>query len=337
MRIATFLTAGQILLPDALVAQAAWTGWWCSSEDVGLSTENCACLAADFGIVRTLVNRRQRRGGARFGDGRAARADKAPPGRPGYGDGGRLRWRDLDRCPTDFRSGGSCKRSTPFRVRVLVNLLRGGTSARHVVLVRTDSAERLSVRTAVRERHPGRSAFARGHVWARHADGGLRKRYLAVGVRSAGENGAMTDPLDSSPRPEVIREEVDVRRSPRVWRILGLGAGLGAMAAFVLTVALPETQGFSRAQVFGFSLLLFVTLFGALAGLVVVLLERVVGRRVVRATAVHTVAREAAPAAEEVGAPPETPVSDSPDGAPADTAESPDTFATEDRDAADGR
>ncbi|PPI20530.1 hypothetical protein C5D34_07260 [Rathayibacter sp. AY1B1] len=105
----------------------------------------------------------------------------------------------------------------------------------------------------------------------------------------------MSDPA----RPEVTREEVDVRRSPRVWRILTLGVGLGAIAAFVLTFALPETQGFSRGQVFGFSLLLFVTLFGALAGLVVVLLDRVVGRKVVRRTAERIVAREEPePAAE---------------------------------------
>ncbi|PPG53086.1 hypothetical protein C5C41_07605 [Rathayibacter sp. AY1E9] len=103
----------------------------------------------------------------------------------------------------------------------------------------------------------------------------------------------MSDPA----RPEVTREEVDVRRSPRVWRILTLGVGLGAIAAFVLTFALPETQGFSRGQVFGFSLLLFVTLFGALAGLVVVLLDRVVGRKVVRTTAERIVERE--DAAEE--------------------------------------
>ncbi|MCJ1675342.1 hypothetical protein MT355_18930 [Rathayibacter sp. VKM Ac-2929] len=106
----------------------------------------------------------------------------------------------------------------------------------------------------------------------------------------------MTDPLDSSPRPddvEITREEVDVRRSPRVWRILALGAGLGAIVAFVLTFALPETEGFSQAQVFGFSLLLFVTIFGGLAALVVVILDRVVGRRVVRTTAERTVAREA--------------------------------------------
>ncbi|QHC65341.1 hypothetical protein Q0F99_09365 [Rathayibacter oskolensis] len=119
----------------------------------------------------------------------------------------------------------------------------------------------------------------------------------------------MTDPLDPSPRPadvEVTREEVEMRRSPRVWRILALGAGVGAIVAFVLTFALPETEGFSKGQIFGFSLLLFITLFGALAGLIVVVLDRFVGRRIVRMTAERTVARET-PAEEAPGAPDDTP------------------------------
>lgn len=115
----------------------------------------------------------------------------------------------------------------------------------------------------------------------------------------------MTDPLDTSPRPddvEILREEVDVRRSPRVWRILTLGVGIGAIVAFVATFALPEAEGFSRGQVLGFSLLLFVTLFGTLAALVVVILDRIVGRRVVRAAAERTVARQGAGQAEEPAA-----------------------------------
>jgi hypothetical protein len=100
----------------------------------------------------------------------------------------------------------------------------------------------------------------------------------------------VTDP-EQTPTPEpdetvrVTREDVVVRRSPRVWRILALGAGLGAVAAFVTTFALPETPGFEKGQIFGFSLLLFVVLFGALAALLVILLERVVGRRTRTVTA----------------------------------------------------
>ncbi|MBF4463046.1 MULTISPECIES: hypothetical protein [unclassified Rathayibacter] len=131
----------------------------------------------------------------------------------------------------------------------------------------------------------------------------------------------MTDPLDSSPRSEVTREEVDVRRSPRVWRILALGAGVGAIAAFVLTFALPETEGFSRGQVFGFNLLLFVTLFGALAALVVVVLDRLVGRRVVRVTAERVVEHE--PLAEDEA---ESLAGEDPPGDPAADPEEPSGF-----------
>ncbi|NQX12519.1 hypothetical protein HQQ80_12835 [Microbacteriaceae bacterium VKM Ac-2855] len=77
----------------------------------------------------------------------------------------------------------------------------------------------------------------------------------------------------------MTREEVVVRRSPRVWRILALGAGVGAVAAFVATFALPETPGFSKGQIFGFTLLGFVVIFVALAALLVIVLDRTVGRR----------------------------------------------------------
>jgi hypothetical protein len=80
---------------------------------------------------------------------------------------------------------------------------------------------------------------------------------------------------------EVTREEVLVRRSPRIWRILGLGVVVGAVVALVTTIASPEVEGFSKGQIFGFSLLIFGVLFGALAALVAILLERIVGRRTV--------------------------------------------------------
>lgn len=121
----------------------------------------------------------------------------------------------------------------------------------------------------------------------------------------------MTDPAQTpNPEPDetarVTREEVVVRRSPRVWRILALGAGLGAIAAFVTTFALPETPGFEKGQIFGFSLLLFVVLFGALAALLVILLERVVGRRTRTVTAERVSVRDEtkpAPDAPEAAAP----------------------------------
>lgn len=118
---------------------------------------------------------------------------------------------------------------------------------------------------------------------------------------------------EQTPTPEpdetarVTREEVVVRRSPRVWRILALGAGLGAIAAFITTFALPETPGFEKGQIFGFSLLLFVVLFGALAALLVILLERVVGRRTRTVTAERLTVGEAEPETGEEPAPPTDP------------------------------
>ncbi|GGE92288.1 hypothetical protein GCM10011313_14000 [Mycetocola zhadangensis] len=59
-----------------------------------------------------------------------------------------------------------------------------------------------------------------------------------------------------------------------------LGALVGALAAFVLTLAFPENPEFGRLQVFGFLLLLCVPVGVALFGLLAIVLDRVVGRKV---------------------------------------------------------
>ncbi|WP_198410487.1 hypothetical protein [Mycetocola zhujimingii] len=113
--------------------------------------------------------------------------------------------------------------------------------------------------------------------------------------------------------PERFSEEpatVQVRRSPRYANFMLLGALLGAIVAFVLTLAFPENPDFGRLQVFGFLLLIGVAVGVALFGLLAILLERLVGRKVhsVRADRVEVhVAR-----AEEIDArtDAEKPVSD---------------------------
>lgn len=136
-----------------------------------------------------------------------------------------------------------------------------------------------------------------------------------------GDNGVMTSTTpppgasDGSDDPdevvEITRQEVTVRRSPRYWRIMALGAGIGAVLAFVLTFALPGTPEYSQGQVFGFSLLVLVVVFGAVAALVALLLDRVVGRRTTSFEAervhVETLHPGAAPIAPETVAP--TPLS----------------------------
>jgi hypothetical protein len=80
-------------------------------------------------------------------------------------------------------------------------------------------------------------------------------------------------------------EEIVIRRSPRYLNFILLGALLGAIVAFVLTLVFPENPDYSRIQVFGFLLLVCGVIGIALLSLVAILLERTVGRRVMRARA----------------------------------------------------
>ena len=77
-----------------------------------------------------------------------------------------------------------------------------------------------------------------------------------------------------------------VRRAPRVGVFLGLGAVLGLITAMVLTFAFdsgvsPNTGlEYSQLQVFGFLMLIFVTIGIVLGGVVAVILDRVSSRRI---------------------------------------------------------
>jgi hypothetical protein len=59
-----------------------------------------------------------------------------------------------------------------------------------------------------------------------------------------------------------------------------LGALIGAIVAFVLTLAFPENPDYGRLQVFGFLLLIGVAVGVALFSLLAILLDRVIGRKV---------------------------------------------------------
>jgi hypothetical protein len=98
---------------------------------------------------------------------------------------------------------------------------------------------------------------------------------------------------DAAPQPEPdfvetledADEEIVIRRSPRYLNFILLGALLGAIVAFVLTLVFPENPDYSRIQVFGFLLLVCGVIGIALLSLVAILLERTVGRREMRARA----------------------------------------------------
>jgi hypothetical protein len=65
-----------------------------------------------------------------------------------------------------------------------------------------------------------------------------------------------------------------VHRSPRYFNFMLLGAIIGALAAFVLTVAFPDNPDFGKTQVFGFLLLAGVTVGVALGSFVALILDR---------------------------------------------------------------
>lgn len=71
---------------------------------------------------------------------------------------------------------------------------------------------------------------------------------------------------------------VTMRRSPRYFNFMLLGAAIGVLGALVGTVAFPENKDFGQAQVFGFLLLVGVAGGVALGALVALVIDRVIGR-----------------------------------------------------------
>lgn len=106
-------------------------------------------------------------------------------------------------------------------------------------------------------------------------------------LRRAWENGGVSS-SEQQPEPveTVVGETtVTVRRSPRYFNFMLLGAIVGAILALVLTVTFPENDEFSQAQVFGFLLLAGVTLGVTLGCVVALILDRVIGRTATTAVA----------------------------------------------------
>lgn len=94
---------------------------------------------------------------------------------------------------------------------------------------------------------------------------------------------------ESEPTPSVTDEVVTarVRRSPKYGVFLVLGAAVGILAAMILTFAFNGTDEvspntgleYTTMQVFGFVTLICVPVGIALAGIVALVLDRIVGRR----------------------------------------------------------
>jgi uncharacterized protein YcfJ len=71
---------------------------------------------------------------------------------------------------------------------------------------------------------------------------------------------------------------VTVRRSPRYFNFMIVGAVLGAVLALILTYAFPANPVFGRAQVFGFLLLAGIAVGVAVGSLVALALGRLASR-----------------------------------------------------------
>ena len=95
---------------------------------------------------------------------------------------------------------------------------------------------------------------------------------------------------EPNPTPRVTVEEhietVTVRRAPKIWVFLVLGALLGVIVAGILTFAFqgtaePSATGveYTPGQVFGFLALICAALGLLVGGLVALVLERTVGRK----------------------------------------------------------
>ena len=85
----------------------------------------------------------------------------------------------------------------------------------------------------------------------------------------------------ATPKNSVTSETVTVRRSPRYLRFFILGLIVGVIAALLLTVAFPIDAQYTVLQVFGFMLLITLSLGGALGLVVAIILDRTVGKRII--------------------------------------------------------
>jgi ATP/ADP translocase len=92
-------------------------------------------------------------------------------------------------------------------------------------------------------------------------------------------SGASESTGESAGESVVDKSTVTVRRSPRFFNFMLLGAVIGVIAALVLTVVFPENPEFGAAQVFGFLLLAFVTLGVTLGAVVAIVIDRLISRR----------------------------------------------------------
>lgn len=83
----------------------------------------------------------------------------------------------------------------------------------------------------------------------------------------------------ATPEKSITSETVTIRRSPRFLRFFIVGLIVGVFAALVLTVVFPADGQYTVLQVFGFMLLITLSVGGALGLVVALILDRTIGKR----------------------------------------------------------
>ena len=99
---------------------------------------------------------------------------------------------------------------------------------------------------------------------------------------------ALPEPALPEPARSVVETEVTVRRIPRYSRFLVIGAGLGAVATFILTASFPSDPAVGFGALFGYFLIFGVPTGAVIGAIVAIVLDAGLKRRARTAMAEHT-------------------------------------------------
>jgi ATP/ADP translocase len=94
-------------------------------------------------------------------------------------------------------------------------------------------------------------------------------------------------PDPAEPRIVVDTQDVTIRRAPRLLPFLLTGAGLGVLVAAILAVSAPASRDVTQFQAFAYLAVVGIVIGGAVAALIVIILDRILGKRTSSATAEH--------------------------------------------------
>lgn len=99
-------------------------------------------------------------------------------------------------------------------------------------------------------------------------------------------------PAENDEPDTVARQEVTIRRAPRLLPFLLTGAAVGVILAAIVAATTGASEGVTQFQAFGYLAVVGIVLGGALAALAIIIVDAVLGRRTSLAIAERTEAVE---------------------------------------------